>query len=234
MTIKCMIIDDEILAQEVIEKYISSMPSLDLIKKCDDAIEAADYLLNNAVDLMFLDIKMPDLTGIEFLKTLKNPPKVIITTAYPEFALEGYEHSVIDYLVKPVSYERFLKAVNKVPVRDDVQVPPEKETEGNFIFIKENKVIHKIQYSDIHYIEGCGNFVKLVTGDRELVYLEKMMNLENNLPENQFVRVHKSYIISIRKIKQIEGNRITIDKKIIPVSKHYRINLDKVIIKYNI
>jgi len=234
MTIKCLIIDDEILAQEVIEKYISSLPSLDLIKKCDDAKEAADFLLHNSVDLMFLDIKMPDLTGIDFLKTLKNPPKVIITTAYPEYALEGYEHSVIDYLVKPISYERFLKAVSKVPFKNEENIISEKEPGEDFIFIKESGVIHKILFSDIRYIEGCGNFIKLVAGDKELVYLETMKNLEKKLPENQFIRVHKSYIVSIWKIELIEGNRITIDKKIIPVSKHYRINLDKVISKYNI
>ncbi len=234
MTLKCLIVEDELLAQEVLEKYISSLPSLELVKKCGDASEAIDFLLNKSVDLIFLDIRMPDLSGIDFLKTLKYPPKVIITTAYPEYALEGYEYSVVDYLVKPISYERFLKAVNKISGERGQTSTTKDNSIEDFIFIKEDKVIHKVYFSEILYIEGCGNFIKIVMGKRSLLYLERMKNIENRIPAGLFVRVHKSYIVSIKKIELIEGNRITIGNKTIPVSRHYRINLDNIIKRFNI
>ena len=156
MKIKCIIIDDEPLAQRVLEKYISSLPSLELVKKCDNALEAMSFLHHNNIDIMFLDIKMPELTGIDMLKTLANPPAVIMTTAYSEYALEGYEYSVIDYLLKPFSFERFLKAVNKVISKQSVNLLKEEHNDevivDDFIFIRADKIDHKIMYSDINYI----------------------------------------------------------------------------------
>ncbi|MFC1724608.1 LytR/AlgR family response regulator transcription factor [candidate division KSB1 bacterium] len=233
MKIKCMIIEDESLAQEVLEQYISSLSILKLVKTCSDALEAIDFLHRHSTDLIFLDLKMPGLSGLKFLETLAHPPKVIITTAYPEYALEGYEHSVIDYLVKPFSFERFLKAVNKVSLPDLPASGSAEGTDEKFIFIKENKIIHKVLFSDIRYIEGCGNFLKVFAGNKTIVFLEKMSNIERNLPED-FIRVHRSYIVSVGKIDMIEGNMIRIGSKTIPVGKHYKLNVEKIIEKYNI
>jgi len=234
VTIKCIIVEDEPLAQKVLEKYISSLSSLKLVKKCNNALEAIDFLQGNTVDVMFLDIKMPELTGLDFLKTLTNPPKVIITTAYPEYALEGYEYSVVDYLLKPFSFERFLKAINKIKIDTPVKSSQTDENGDDFIFIKEDKINHKVFFSKILYIEGYGNFLKVFTDDKMVMISETMTNLEQRLPESQFLRVHKSFIVSIRKIDQIEGNLIKIGKKTIPVGKYYKMNVEKMLSKFNI
>jgi len=234
VTIKCIIVEDEPLAQKVLEKYISSLSSLKLVKKCNNALEAIDFLQGNTVDVMFLDIKMPELTGLDFLKTLTNPPKVIITTAYPEYALEGYEYSVVDYLLKPFSFERFLKAINKIKIDTPVKSSQTDEYGDDFIFIKEDKINHKVFFSKILYIEGYGNFLKVFTDDKMVMISETMTNLEQRLPESQFLRVHKSFIVSIRKIDQIEGNLIKIGKKTIPVGKYYKMNVEKMLSKFNI
>ena len=230
MKIKCIIVEDEPLAQKVLEKYISSLSSFVLVKKCNNALEAVDFLRGNHIDLIFLDIKMPELTGLEFLKSLTHPPKVIITTAYPEYALEGYEHSVVDYLLKPVSFERFLKAVNKVKI----DTPVVSTTGDDFIFIKEDKINHKVFFSEIQYIEGYGNFLKVFTDDKMILVSETMTNIEDRLPDEMFLRVHKSYIVSLRKIKQIEGNMITIGDNTIPIGKYYKMNVEKMIGKFNL
>lgn len=238
MKIKCIIVDDEPLAQRVLEKYISSLSSLELLKKCNNALEAVSFLHQNKVDLIFLDIKMPELTGIEFLKTLTHPPDVILTTAYSEYALEGYEYSVTDYLLKPFSFERFLKAVNKVMVKKEeishITSTSNDEIVNDFIFLKEDKINHKISFSNIKYIEGCGNYIKVFTVDKSIITAETMTAIEKKLPSDRFLRTHKSYIVSIVKIEQIEGNMVKIGDKRIPISKMYRMRVNEVLSQYNL
>ena len=238
MRIRCMIVDDEPLAQKVLEKYIVSLPSLELCSTCRNALEAASYLHENAVDLIFLDIKMPGLTGMEFLETLTNPPLVIITTAYSEYALEGYEYAVVDYLLKPIAFERFLKALNRVQERikrkeidTKVKGQPKKDPD-DVITLKCGSDLHRIRLSDIKYIEGYGNFVKVHTLKKTMLISEKMKTLEKDLAKSHFVRVHKSYIVSLEKIERIKDDKIFILDEAIPIGRFYKKGLEKIIPLY--
>jgi DNA-binding LytR/AlgR family response regulator len=224
--LKCLIVDDEVLAQDVIEKYISNIPTLKLVGRCDSAVEAISFLHNHNVDLLFLDLNMPELSGLDMLKTLTRPPKVILTTAYSEFALESYEYGVIDYLLKPIKLERFIKAVNKVAAQYSVQ---EKETKGDppvsSIFIIEDQVTYKVVHDDILYVEAYGNYLKIHTQGKIYVTRETMQEMEKKLPSDMFIRIHKSYIISLPKIDSISGNRVYINQQEIPVGEMYKIAL---------
>jgi len=228
MELKCLIVDDEVLAQDVIEKYIATIPTLKLVGKCDNAVEAISYLHNNPVDLLFLDLNMPELSGLEMLKTLSNPPKVILTTAYSEYALESYEFGVVDYLLKPIKLERFIKAVNKVVEQVNIpmeseEIPAELKTQS--IFIKEDQVTYQVNMGDILFVEAYGNYLKIHTSDRIYVARDTMHDMVNRLPKDLFLRVHKSYIISLSKISHISGNRVYIDKKDIPIGEMYKMML---------
>lgn len=230
MNIKCIIVDDEELAQNVLEKYISQFPSLDLIQKCNNAIEAISFIYENEVDLIFLDINMPELSGLDMLKTLNKPPKVILTTAYSEYAVESYEYAVVDYLLKPISFERFVKAVNKAieyfSVKDETTEISQIDKE-NYIFIKQDSTTYRINFSDILYVEGCGNYIKLITTDKQYIVRETMQEYENKLPSDQFMRVHKSYIVSLSKIDNIKGNVIQLGPSEIPIGTIYKMELQK-------
>ena len=233
MELKCLIVDDETLAQDVIEKYISTIPTLKLAGKCDNAIEAIAFLHHNPVDLLFLDLNMPELSGLDMLKTLTQPPKVILTTAYSEFALESYEYGVVDYLLKPIKLERFIKAVNKVVEQFNVvykdnqmkEVPP-----ASSIFIIEDQVTYKLVHDDILYIEAYGNYLKMHTLGKTYVTRETMQEMEKKLPSDLFMRIHKSYIISLSKIDSISGNRVYINQQEIPVGEMYKVALKQKIL----
>jgi DNA-binding LytR/AlgR family response regulator len=227
MEIKCLIVDDEILAQDVIEKYILATPTLKLAGKCDNAIEAITFLHNNKVDLMFLDLNMPEMGGLDMLKTLSRPPKVIFTTAYSEYALESYEYGAVDYLLKPIKFERFMKAVNKVVEQFPVskQDATSAEEESYSIFIKEDQITYQLKTATILYIEAYGNYLKVHTPDKTYVTRETMHEMQNLLPEKEFVRVHKSYIVSLAHIESIMGNRISIKGEEIPVGEMYKLSL---------
>lgn len=232
--IRCLIVDDEPLARRVIENYITRLPSLECVQQCANAIEAASYLHSHSVDVMFLDIKMPEMTGLDFLKTLAHPPQVILTTAYSEYALEGYEYSVTDYLLKPIAFERFLKAVNKIQVSVKHESSTTESSDDGFILLKEDKVEHQVPLIQIHYIEGCGNFVRVFIDDREIIVAETMTHMQSRLPEDRFIRVHKSYIISLARIEQIEGNMIRMSGKTIPIGRTYKIHLENILQKYRL
>lgn len=228
MKLKCLIVDDEVLAQDVIEKYVSTLPTLQLVGKCDNAVEAISFLHNNQVDLLFLDLNMPELSGLEMLKTLTNPPKVILTTAYSEYALESYEFGVVDYLLKPIKLERFIKAVNKVveqysenTIKEDI--PDEQHPQT--IFIKEDQVTYQIVLNDILFVEAYGNYLKVHTLEKVYVTRDTMHDMESKLPDGIFMRIHKSYIVSVSKIESISGNRVFINKQEIPVGEMYRLAL---------
>jgi DNA-binding LytR/AlgR family response regulator len=226
-----MVIDDEPPAREIINRYIQQLPTLELVAECGNAIQAFSVLQQQAVDLMFLDIRMPQLNGTDFLKTLKNPPKVILTTAYTEYALEGYELDVVDYLMKPIPFDRFLKAVNKAyqlgSSKTDLSAE-EKKTES-FVYFRADRKMVKVMLNDILYIESMKDYVKVFTNDTTIITKQSMSSVEAMLPEKEFVRVHRSYIVSLNRIKTFTSELIEIDKTEIPIGKLYRNGVMKVL-----
>ncbi|WP_296385442.1 response regulator transcription factor [Winogradskyella sp.] len=230
--IKYIIVDDETASHDNIKDYASNLSYLSFQKSCYNAFEALEYLNKHSIDLIFLDINMPKLSGLEFLKTLSNPPKIIITTAYKEFALEGYELNIEDYLLKPFNFSRFVKSVSKVSDALTIKPNPIQNTEiieDTKIFIKEDKKYYQIKLKDILFIEAYGNYVKINMADKMIVCHQTLTSFTHNLPENQFIRVHKSFIISIDKIELIEGNRIHIQNHKIPIGKMYKLNVNRLI-----
>jgi two-component system LytT family response regulator len=230
--IRCLIVDDEPPAREIIRRYIEAMPVLQLAGECANAIEAFGFLQKQSIDLMFLDIRLPQLNGNDFLKTLKNPPKVIFTTAYPEYALEGYELDVVDYLMKPIPFDRFLKAVNKVcelnSTKTEAQNGEEKKTES-FVYFRADRKMVKVMLRDILYIESMKDYVKLFTVNGTVITKQSISSVEEMLPEKEFIRVHRSYIVSISKIKTFTSELLEIEKTEIPIGKLYRNGVMKVL-----
>ena len=230
--IKYIIIDDEHIAHDIIKGYCDILPNMQLMTHCYDAIEALEYLSKNKVDLIFLDLNMPKLKGFEFLKTLSSPPKVIVTTAYSEFALEGYELSVVDYLLKPFSFERFLKAINKVVGTSGTSKQSSSEeidaTAGQ-IFLRQNKSYIQVDIKSILYIEASGNYTKVVTTTDTITIREKISDMIESLPKTGFLQVHKSFAIATTHIKSIEGNRIFIGDDIVPIGKLYKANVNEIL-----
>ena len=231
---KVLIIDDEPLAQDVIETYIEMMPEIELVKKCTNAIEANAALKEYDIDLIFLDIQMPKITGLEFLKSLSNPPLVIFTTAYAEHALEGFELNAVDYLLKPISLDRFMKAVNKAS--ELFKQSEQKEAyadEDDFVFIKADKKLMKLAYKDILYIEGLKDYVIIRKNKGRIITLQTMKSLEAKLPSHLFKRVHRSYIVNLSQIDAINANMVELQEngqtKTLPIGKNYKDGLLKVI-----
>ena len=224
--IKYIIVDDEPLAHELIEGFCSMLPHLKLEKHCYNAMEAMECLNGSTtIDFMFLDINMPKLNGLDFLRTLNNPPKTIITTAYKEHALEGFELNVVEYLLKPFSVERLVKAVNKVVQTEEKTTKTKGITtleRGHRFFIKGDKKYHQISSDTILYIEAYGNYTKIFMKDEMIITHEKISNFEDFLPKDNFLRVHKSFIVALDKIKLIEGNRIKIETHEIPIGETYK------------
>ncbi len=225
--IKTLIVDDEPLAQDIIETYVNQLPNLELVAKCSDAIAANQVLQNNEVDLIFLDIQMPQLTGIEFMKSLSNPPLVVFTTAYSEYAVEGFEMDAVDYLLKPISIDRFMKAVNKVEDRlKDKQGGTGVSVNEDHFFVKADKKLVKVNFNDILYIEGLKDYVIIRQEEGRVITLQTMKSLESKLPANNFKRIHRSYIVNTTKINALVGNMVEIkekgENKNIPVGKIYR------------
>lgn len=231
--IKYIIVDDEPLAHELIEGFCDILPHLQLEQHCYNAMEAMQFLNHNQVDLMFLDLNMPKLSGFDFLRTLSNPPKVIITTAYKEFALDGYELDIADYLLKPFSFERMVKAVNKAigtntkSVNEDVT---KTQDSNKRFFVKGDKKYHQVNSVDILFIEAFGNYTKVFLKEEMIVSHEKISYYESLLGEKEFMRVHKSFLVALDKIKLIEGNRIFINNHEIPIGQTYK---SKVNVLYN-
>jgi len=227
-----LIIDDEYIAHDIIKGYCDLLPNMELMKNCYDALEAFEYLNSNKVDLIFLDLNMPKLKGFEFLKILPNPPKIIVTTAYKEHALEGFELNVSDYLLKPFSFERFLKAVNNAistPVKTQVQATVVTENKSKSIFIRSNKKHTQVVIDTIQYIEASGNYTKIITTAETITIREKVSYVLELLPKEEFLQVHKSFAVAIKHIKSIEGNRILIADHIIPIGKMYKTNVNQLL-----
>jgi DNA-binding LytR/AlgR family response regulator len=226
--IRCLIADDELMAHQILEQYILQTPGLTLVAKCRNALEAFAKLEQHTIDLIFLDIEMPLVNGITFLKTLSKPPKVIFTTAYADYALQGYELNVVDYLLKPFPYERFAKAVDKV--KQSLQVPetaPSSPTDGSqHLLIKEKEGMMKIGYDDILYIEASKDYMKIITATGHHLVHQTMKKLEELLPADRFVRTHKSYIVSLRQIRILKSDAVVLENKTeVPVSVNYADNL---------
>ena len=216
MNIKCIIVDDEPSSQNVLKSFIDKIDYLEVLQICNNALEALDFLKNNTVDLFFLDINMPHLSGISFYKSLKNPPKVIFTTAYSEYALEGFEVEAIDYLLKPFSFERFVKAVSKVKALND--------NKTDYILLKSDKKLHQIKTDDIYFIEGLGDYIKVHLKDAYLVTYKSLTKMNDLLPKSDFIQVHKSFIINKKKLDYIAGNLAVVNTNKIPLGQKFKSN----------
>ena len=235
-SIRCLIIDDEPPAREIIRRYVQEIPSLQLMGECSNAIQALTILQQQTIDLLFLDIRMPQLNGTDFIKTLKNPPKVIFTTAFSEFALEGYELDVVDYLMKPIRFDRFLKAVNKAyplngsspaPKTAAASVVEEKKNES-FVYFRADRKMVKVMLDDILYIESMKDYIKVFTTQGVIITKQSISSVEAMLPDKLFVRTHRSFIVSINKIKSFTHELVEIDKTDIPIGKLFRNGVMKV------
>ena len=225
--IKVLIVDDEPLAIDILESYVNKIPDLELVATCDNAIDANEIVQKQQVDLILLDIQMPQMTGIELVKSMINSPKIIFTTAYAEYAVDGFDLSALDYLLKPIAFDRFLKAINKVRATADIK------NEEDFFFVKADKKLIKIHFSEILYIEGLKDYVIIKKEVGRVVALQTMKSLEAKLPSHLFLRVHRSYIVNIGRIKAVVGGSVEIVEnnkpKHIPIGKNYKDDLLKII-----
>ena len=229
MKINCIAIDDEPLALEKMKDYISKVPFLNLMATFDNGIDSLEYLRQNDVDLMFLDIQMDDFTGIQMLESLMVAPKVILTTAYDEYALKGYELSVSDYLLKPISFDRFVKSVEKVYSEIEkeskvelVEMNQDQDPQSEFIFVKSDYKLQKVRFDDIQYIEGMKDYLRIVTPSKRLMVLQNFKKMEEALPDNKFIRVHKSYIVAVDKIDSIGKKSLIVGEQQIPIGESYK------------
>lgn len=231
MKITCLVIDDEHLAREYIKNYISKVPELELLGDFNSPLKANELIKSGKVDLLFLDIQMSDISGIDFIKTLNNPPEVIFTTAYQEYALEGFNLNAIDYLLKPFAFDRFYQAVNKAIDKIEsnktdnnnlTTTQPQTNFRETYITIRADRKIYKINYTDIKYIEGQKAYVTFHTAKNKITALASLKELEDSLPNNQFIRIHKSYIVAISSIFSLEGNMLDIEGVKLPIGKNYK------------
>jgi DNA-binding LytR/AlgR family response regulator len=218
----CVIIEDEIPAQKILKRFISKIPNLELVKTFQAAIEANSFLNQESVDLVFLDINLPDMSGLDFIKTVKNPPAIIMTTAYSEYAVGSFElATIVDYLVKPFSFDRFLRAINKAKDRIEIPKPVSNENE-NSIFLNVDKTLHKIVLNNILYIESERNYITVVTENKKLSYIDSLKNWNEKLPKNVFIQVHKSFIVNTTFVSKISGNTIYVKDNKIPIGRTYK------------
>ncbi len=228
--IHAIIVDDEPLAQDILETYLQKIPQIELVAKCDNAFQANDVLNSQDVDLMFLDISMPQLTGTDFLRSLKDPPVTIFTTAYPNYALDGFELNALDYLVKPISTERFLQACNRAieqaELKQKAKAGQVEEGGTDFFFVKADKKLVRVNLADIVYIEGLKDYVIIRMPDDRVITLQTMKSLEDRLPPSNFQRIHRSFIVNLDRIEALHGNMVEVKEKgkitNLPVGKSYR------------
>ena len=232
----CLAVDDEPPALDVLKKYIGSVNNLEVAGTCCDAVEALNFLRQQTIDLLFLDIQMPNLLGTDLMRTLKNPPKVIFTTAYRKFAVEGFELDAVDYLLKPISFERFLKAVNKVMETslkaadsNDNNYDQQNNSQNAFINLRADRKNLKIPLDDILYIESLKDYIKVVTTTKNIITKQSISSMEEALPKNNFVRIHRSFIVAINKIESFTSDTIEIAKHELPISRMYRHEVEKLL-----
>jgi two-component system, LytTR family, response regulator len=228
LKINCVIVEDEPLARNLITDYVNKVPTLNLIEACSNPLAAIEVLRNNKVDLLFLDVQMPEITGITLLKSLHSRPMVILTTAYSEYALEGYELDVVDYLLKPITFERFLRAVDKATQRMDNKQPApiaessQPDSSQAFVFVKDGTKLVKIRLDEILYVEGLKDYVTIHTPNQKVVSLQRLKALETQLPTDKFIRIHNSFIVSLAAIDVVHKGEVQIGDKFIPIGDTYR------------
>jgi two-component system, LytTR family, response regulator len=226
LSLNCVIVEDEPLARNLITDYVNKVPGLNLVEACANPLAAIEVLRNNKVDLLFLDVQMPEITGITLLKSLHNKPMVILTTAYSEYALEGYELDVVDYLLKPITFERFLKAVDKAAQRADnskpIPVSIEREPAQPFVFVKDGTKLVKVRFDEILYVEGLKDYVTIHTRQQKIVSLQRLKALETQLPPDRFIRIHNSFIVALTAIDVVHKGEVQIGDKFIPIGDTYR------------
>ena len=227
--ISCVITDDEPFARKGLQGYIEKIDFLDLKGICEDALQLSNLLQKQPVDLLFLDIQMPHITGVEFLRALRNPPKVIFTTAFAEYAIQGFELDVMDYLLKPISYDRFLKAAWKA--RDYFELRGKPENSVPYIFLKSNGKLEKVVFEDILFIEGMENYIAIYLENKKIITHATIKSLLEKLPPKQFIQTHKSYVVAVDKINSIEGNTLHVQTYQVPVSKYLREEVLRKIVK---
>jgi two-component system, LytTR family, response regulator len=241
--IRCLVVDDEPLALHVVEDYISKIPFLQLVKATTSAIEALTLVQDGGIDLVFLDVQMPELTGIQFLRIANGKARVILTTAYPQYALQGYELDAADYLLKPIAFDRFYKAAQKVqaamfpankPAEKEEPQQAQSDISNDFIFVKTEHKIQKVYLNNILFIEGLKDYISIFTPTERIITLQNMKKVEDALPERHFIRVHRSYIVALNKIDSIERSRIFMGDKVIPIGDTYRDEFFKVVEEKNI
>ncbi len=238
----CIIVDDEHLARTLLTNYVSKLPNWELINVCENSMQALELISDQSIDVLLLDIHMPDLTGLELLNTLSHPPLTILTTAYADYALEGYELDVLDYLLKPISFERFVQAMNKASEQlkliemaesgmhsenseHDIDSQVSNTAERDHIFVKADYKLVKITFSEILYIEGLREYISIFTSEKRYIVYHSLKNMENLLPEGAFIRIHKSYIVPLDQIASIYGNTVVIRDKELPIGKSYKSQL---------
>lgn len=234
--IKCLAVDDEPLALSVLQKYIASIPALELVGSCANAVQALEMLQQHPIDLLFLDIQMPQIMGTDFIRTLKKSPKVIFTTAYRKYAVEGFELDAVDYLLKPIFFDRFLKAVNKV-LQTDIEVTDStfqttdnlSESANTCLYVRADRKMVKVLFNDILYIEGLNDYIKIITTARTIVTKNLISSLEQSLPKEAFIRIHRSYIAAISKIDSFNADTIQIGNKELPVSRLFKNDVNKLL-----
>lgn len=233
LPLRCLIVEDEPLARDIISRYVKQTPTLQLAGECANAIQAFTFLQQQPVDLLFLDIRMPQLNGNDFLKALQNPPKVIFTTAYSAYALESYELNAIDYLMKPITFERFLKAVNKASEtagsRNDYRPAAAEKATESFVYFRADRKMIKVMLSDILYVESMKDYVKIITRHETIVSRQSISSVEAMLPATEFTRTHRSFIVSLKNIKSFTPELIEINATEIPIGKIYRNSVLKVL-----
>ena len=227
--IRCIITDDEPMARKGLQGYIEKIDFLELVAVCEDGIQLGNVLKEQPADLIFLDIEMPYLSGLELLSGLTNPPKVIIVSAYEQYALKGYELDVVDYLLKPVSFDRFMKAVNKVYDWYEKEKPDESQPRS--IFVKTTQKYEKVDFADILFVEALDNYIAIQTVRKKLVTHSSLSSFLNNLPRDKFVQIHKSFVVNVDKVTSLEGNLLGIDNYKLPVSKNYRAEIRERLLK---
>lgn len=223
--IRCLIVDDEPLAREILGQYVSQSDELQLVGACKNASEVVELLQKESVDVLFLDIQMPGISGMALMKSLENPPLVVFTTAYDQYAVEGYEVSAVDYLLKPISPDRFKKAVEKV--KDMIRYKKSSSNDLDYMFIRADYQDIKVMFDDILYVEGLKDYVKVVTKEKRIITLTNIKGMLEKLPQDRFIRVHKSYIVAKDKVQTIKGTILTIDDKEIPIGLTFKDNFMK-------
>jgi DNA-binding LytR/AlgR family response regulator len=231
--IRCLLIDDEPPARELLRKFISGVEALELAGECSNAVQALQFLQQQSVDLLFLDIQMPHILGTSFIRTLREPPRVIFTTAYRKFAIEGFELNAVDYLLKPISFERFLQAINKILhlnlVATEPPAPAEKAAEQSnpFMYFRVDRKMVKVLLDDILYIESLKDYIKIFTTTKTIVTKQPISSLEELLPAEGFIRIHRSYIVAVKKIESIKADAIEVGRRELPIGRLFKMEVNK-------